>query len=72
MGKPTQAEIFAYQDGAYDALKQLPERIQNCKCTTAEQVLMLIYKTLDHMETISTRKLGLASQHVNEKDGKNG
>ena len=52
-------EIKAYQDSAYDVLKQLPKRINNCGCMNTKDVLNLIDKTLKAMDKMSTRKLGL-------------
>ena len=51
-------EIKAYQDGAYDALKGLPQRVENAGCKTMDDVLHLVALTLAAMDKISTRKLG--------------
>jgi hypothetical protein len=48
--------IRGYQDGGYDTLKSIPERIKNC--LTVEDVIILINMTTEAMKKMSTRKLG--------------
>lgn len=69
MDKPTQNEIFNYQDGGYDALMKIINTIESTPQCTKEDILWLLKSTCRNMRNISTRDT-LGYMYPTDKDGR--